>query len=164
MLLRPETAADVPAIRSLIDEAFSDAPHSSGTEAEIVDRLRADGALTLSLLAVEAEILLGHVAFSPVTIGGQAGWLGLGPLAVRSDRRGRGIGARLVRAGLEQLERQGAEGCVLLGDPAYYGRFGFAADPAIMLAGVPQQYVQLLRFTGRQPRGEILYHPAFGAA
>ncbi|QRE73830.1 GNAT family N-acetyltransferase [Methylobacterium aquaticum] len=160
MLLRPETPADAPAIRALVTAAFRDAPHASGTEAAIVDALRADKALALSLVAVEADRIVGHIAFSPVTI---AGWFGLGPLAVQRDRRRRGVGTALVQAGLDGLAASGAGGCVVLGDPAFYGRFGFACDPALILAGVPAAYFQVLRFREAQPAGEVRYHPAFTA-
>jgi putative acetyltransferase len=163
MLLRPESPCDAPAIRALVTAAFRDAPHADGTEADIVDALRRHGALTLSLIAAEADEIVGHVAFSPVTVGGLPGWFGLGPVAVRRDRRRRGLGAALVRAGLDDLTAGGAGGCVVLGDPAYYGRFGFAPDPAVRLAGVPAAYFQSLHLGGGRRGGEVRYHPAFGA-
>lgn len=165
MHIRPETAADAPAIRVLITTAFLDAERASGAEAAIVDSLRADRALTLSLVAVEDEALVGHVAFSPVTIGSQPGWFGLGPIAVRRDQRRQGIGGKLIAEGLATLKARGAGGCVVLGDPAYYGRFGFACDSTITLAGVAPAYFQRVRFQGGQlPIGPVAYHRAFKAA
>src|SRR5690606_20299677 len=115
-------------VGALTAAAFAGVPYASGTEPAIIAALRAAGALRLSLVAAEGQELLGHVAFSPVIIGGRdRGWLGLGPLSVRPDRQRRGIGSALVRTGLERLRRDGAGGCVLLGDPAYYRRFGFRA-------------------------------------
>ncbi|MFD0936100.1 GNAT family N-acetyltransferase [Methylobacterium trifolii] len=138
MVLRPETASDTLAIRALVSAAFHDAPHATGTEADIVDTLRDDGALTISPVCTVADEVVGHVAFSPVVVGCAAeGWFGLGPVAVQPEYRGQGIGQRLIEAGLGSLRERGAGGCVVLGDPAYYRRFGFAADPAIVLAGVP---------------------------
>jgi putative acetyltransferase len=99
MILRPEVTSDAPAIRALISTAFQDAPHATGTEADIVDALRKDGALTLSLVAMEAEEIIGHeiighVAFSPVVIeGGVEGWSCLGPVAVQRAYRRRGVGS-----------------------------------------------------------------------
>lgn len=161
MEIRDERPEDAPAISRLVIEAFRDAPHSDGTEAAIVDGLRAAGALTISLVAVEGTAVLGHVAFSPVTLSGAGcDWYGLGPLAVRVSGRRRGTGEALVRAGLARLTRDGAAGCVVLGDPAYYARFGFRPDPALTLDGVPAEYFQALRFGGADA-GAVAYHPAF---
>lgn len=159
-MLRDEAPDDAAAIAALLTAAFRDAPRSDGSEAAIVARLRAAGALTLSLVAADAAGLAGHVAFSPVRAGDAPGWQGLAPLAVRADARRRGIGAALVRAGLARLRGLGAAGCVVLGDPAYYGRFGFAADPRLTLAGVPAPHFQILRLVGPMPTGRAEYHPA----
>lgn len=165
MEIRPEQPDDLTAIRSLITAAFEHAEHSSGTEAAIVDALRAAGALTVSLVAVEDDDTMGHVAFSPVTIAGDADrWYGLGPVAVRPDRQGMGIGQDLIRAGLAALRRMGAKGCVVLGEPAYYGRFGFEADAALTLEGVPPDYFMSLAFEAPVPTGSVRYHPAFDAS
>ena len=129
MIIRLERPADLSAIRALIAASFAVHPHSDRTEHHIVDRLRADGALTLSLVAVQDELIVGHVAFSPVHIAdgshGSHGWYGLGPLAVLSGYRRRGIGAALVVRGLDLLRQLDAAGCVVLGEPNYYARFGF---------------------------------------
>lgn len=167
MPIRPEQPGDTHAIRALTTAAFATAPHSSGTEAAIVDGLRAVGALTLSLVAVAGDAgptaILGHVAFSPVTIdGADCGWFGLGPVSVRPDRQRGGIGSGLIREGLRRLRAMGAGGCVVLGDPAYYGRFGFAADPALVLEGVPPEYFMRLGFGAEAPAGAVRYHAAFG--
>lgn len=165
MIIRPEAGTDAIAIRALVSAAFDDAPHASGTEADIVDALREGGVLTLSLVCTVANEVVGHVAFSPVVVGCAAeGWFGLGPVAVQSEYRGQGIGQRLIEAGLSRLRERGAGGCVVLGDPAYYRRFSFAADPAIVLAGVPPEYFQSLSLCGNRPEGEARYHLAFGAA
>ena len=165
MQIRPERPGDADAIRALTTEAFATAPHSSGTEAAIVDALRAAGALALSLVAVEGEQILGHVAFSPVTIDGvERGWFGLGPVSVQPGRQRGGIGSELIREGLRRLCEMGAAGCVLLGDPAYYGRFGFANDPALVLEGVPPEYFMRLGFGGEMPAGTVRYHAAFDGA
>lgn len=162
---RPETHADAAAVGALVTAAFLTAEHGSGTEAAIVAALRTAGALTVSLVAEDsAGTLLGHVAFSPVTIAGRdSGWHGLGPVAVAPDRQRAGIGGLLVRAGLDRLKALGGQGCVVLGDPAYYGRFGFRADPRLTYGGAPPVYFQALAFGGDLPLGEVAYHPAFGA-
>ncbi|HEY6726630.1 MAG TPA: N-acetyltransferase, partial [Polyangiaceae bacterium] len=94
-------------------------------EAALVDAFRTASRLAFSLVAVEREQVVGHVAFSPVTINGEPGPLGLAPLAVRSGRRRRGIAAELVREGLELCQAAGTGLVVVLGDPRYYARFGF---------------------------------------
>lgn len=165
MIVRPETPDEAGAIRRLTEAAFVGAEHSSGTEGAIVDALRQGGALTLSLVAEEDGQILGHAAFSPITIDGQPGhWFGLGPVSVRPDRQGEGIGATLIRAGLQALKGQGAAGCVVLGDPAYYCRFGFSAAHTLRYPGVPEVYFQSLIFTSEPPVGEVAYDPAFAAS
>lgn len=164
--IRPEAPADIEAIRALTDAAFRNVEHSDQSEAAIVDGLREAGAMTLSLVAVGPEdAILGHVVFSPVSIeSGEAGWYGLGPVSVWPHCQRRGVGTALVAEGLRRLEERGASGCVLLGDPAFYARFGFASDPALTYRGLPVQYVQRLVMVPPAPMGEIAYHPAFEAA
>jgi len=162
MQIRGETAADEEEISSLITAAFLEAEHSGGNEAQIVQTLRVAECLTLSLVACENERIVGHIAFSPVTIDGRSdGWFGLGPVAVAPQRQGLGIGSALIRAGLASLREQGARGCVVLGDPAYYVRFGFAADPHLRLAEVPPDYFQRLSFDEQPSMGMVEYHSAF---
>lgn len=162
IFLRPERPDDVDAIRTLTETAFRTAPHADGTEHLIIDRLRAAGALTLSLVMESDGVIVGHVAFSPVTVSdGSVGWYGLGPISVDPARQGEGIGGRLVKDGLERLKALGAAGCVLLGDPAYYGRFGFAADPKLTLDGVPPDYFMRVAFSPVYGGGTVSYHPGF---
>lgn len=160
--LRPERPDDVNAIRALTETAFRTAPHADGTEHVIIDRLRAAGALTLSLVVESDGVIIGHVAFSPVTVSdGSANWYGLGPISVDPYRQGEGIGGRLVEEGLQRLKALGAAGCVLLGDPGYYGRFGFAADPKLTLDGVPPEYFMRVAFSPVYGGGTVSYHPGF---
>lgn len=162
MIIREEIPTDVDAIRLLTELAFNTAPHASGAEAKIIDRLRQTGALTLSLVAVRLGDIIGHVAFSPVVINGVADdWFGLGPVSVKPDWQGLGIGTELIGKGIDCLKNIGAGGCVVLGDPDFYQRFGFACDPVLRYGVVPQQYFQALSFTGAKPEGEVGYHPAF---
>jgi putative acetyltransferase len=164
MLIRPERPEDAAAIRKITEDAFRDAPYSAQTEAAIIDALRAAGALTLSLVADEGGIVIGHVAFSPVKINRlDAGWFGLGPVSVTPARQRQGIGQGLIRAGLDWLRASGAAGCVVLGEPDYYGRFGFVSDPELTYAEVPPAYFQRLSFQGGGPSGTVTYHPAFAA-
>jgi putative acetyltransferase len=159
--IRPERPEDAAAIGPLITEAFLTAEHADGTEAAIVDGLRADGGLLLSLVALDGPTLAGHVAASPVTIDGRPGWAGIGPLAVRADHRRRGLGAALMTAALADLRARGLAGAVLVGDPGFYARFGFAASPGLTVPGVPDVYVLALPFAGEPPTGAVAYHPSF---
>jgi putative acetyltransferase len=162
--IRDERHEDTDAIRTLTRAAFLDAPHSAGTEAAIVDALRDAGALAISLVAVEKGAVVGHVAFSAVTIDGQPqGWFGLGPVSVEPSRQRAGVGRALIREGLGRLRAMGAGGCVVLGEPAYYGRFGFVSDPALTYPGVPPEYFQCLVLSGDHPSGVVAYHAGFGA-
>lgn len=165
MNIRPETPEDAQAIQDVIQQAFSGATHTSGTEQFIVRDLRSAGALALSLVAVVDEKIVGYVAVSPVSISdGSQGWYGLGPVAVTRPHQARGIGSRLVREALRLLEHEGAAGCVVLGEPAYYGRFGFRSTPALLLQGVPPEYFQSLPFGDSAALGTVTYHAAFAAA
>jgi putative acetyltransferase len=165
ILIRTESPTDAAALCALISAAFERAPHRSGTEASIVEALRAAGALTISLVAVEHDEIVGHAAFSPVTINGEwAGWFGLGPVAVRPDRQRNGLGQALISCGLDRLRNTDAAGCVVLGDPRYYRRFGFVSDPALRYGNVRPEFFQRLLFKGVPPKGEVAYHQAFDAA
>ncbi|MHB9798377.1 GNAT family N-acetyltransferase [Pseudomonas sp. MT3] len=162
--IRSEQPGDHAAIDALLRAAFADHPHSRQTEHLLVQSLREDGALSLALVAEEAGDVVGYLAASPVTIDGESiGWLGLGPLAVLPARQKAGIGSALARACLLQLRADGVAGCVLVGDPAYYSRFGFIADDTLVFPGTPAQYCQCLRLTpaAQAVRGEVAYHPAF---
>ncbi|MFZ6049341.1 GNAT family N-acetyltransferase [Pseudomonas sp. CR3202] len=162
--IRNEQAGDIEAIARLTAAAFESEEHSSHTEQFIVNALRRSGHLTISLVALEGDALVGHVAISPVTLSsGVSGWYGLGPISVRPDRQGQGIGSMLMNAALSELRRLGGRGCVLLGDPGYYGRFGFLAHPGLELPGVPPEYFQALCFGDELPVGVVSYHASFDA-
>ncbi|KVG68102.1 GNAT family N-acetyltransferase [Burkholderia pseudomultivorans] len=165
--LRDERPRDVDAIARVIVAAFAAEPQHGQFERRIVDTLRADDALSVSLVAERDGRVIGHVAFSPVSIGGEpAGaqrWYGLAPLAVSPDCQRRSVGAGLVRTGLDALRRLGARGCVVLGEPAYYARFGFAPSGDIVFPGVPPGYflAQPLDEAAPRPSGAVRYHDVF---
>ncbi|MBV9332125.1 MAG: N-acetyltransferase, partial [Alphaproteobacteria bacterium] len=122
--------------------------------------------LSISLVAIEeGGALVGHIAFSPVRIAGvQGGWFGLAPLSVSPQHQRRGIGTRLVRAGLDRLKTTGALGAVVLGEPAYYGVFGFRAKPDLRYGSAPPGYFAVLGFGAPLPSGTVEYHRVFGEA
>lgn len=161
--VRPEEARDAPAIAAVTQAAFRASRHGDSGEAGIIARLRSDGDLELSLVAESASRVVGHVAFSPVTVGGEfAEWYGLGPVSVLPEHQGHGIGAALIERGIATLRNRGAHGIVLLGSPAYYARFGFMHDPRLAYPGPPAEYFQCLLLAGDMPGGEVRYAPAFG--
>nr|WP_315496674.1 N-acetyltransferase [uncultured Rhodoferax sp.] len=164
MQIRPETPADVDAITALTAAAFLNAPHTSHTEQFIVNALRAAGQLSVTLVATDGVAVLGHVAVSPVTVSdGSTGWYGLGPISVAPAQQGKGIGSQLMQQAVAALQVLGAGGCVLLGDPGYYRRFGFSPQPGLVLDGVPPEYFMALRLGGPLPQGTVQYHAAFEA-
>jgi len=162
MNIRPELPDDIPKIRDLTIRAFARMPFSNGSEAPIIEKLRRDGDLTLSLVAEIDNDLVGHIAFSPVTIGNMAAqWFGLGPVSAEPARQKQGIGSALINAGLAHIKEIGARGCALIGDPAYYQRFGFKSTGDVTYGDVPAPYVQWLSFSDEDPAGAIQYAPAF---
>ena len=162
--IRKETAADIAAIDAVTISAFLNAPHTSHTEQFIVEALRKAGLLTISLVADAEGTVIGHVAVSPVSISdGASGWFGLGPISVLPEHQGRGVGSRLMQEALHNLREQGAAGCVLLGEPGYYSRFGFRADPNLILPDVPPEYFQAISLGSSRPQGTVSYHEAFNA-
>lgn len=162
MQIRRERSQDVAGVRTVTLAAFKDMAYSDQKEADIIDALRAAGALALSLVAADSDQVLGHAAFSRVDISAADGdWYGLGPVSVLPERHRQGIGGALIEAGLAELRTQGAAGCVVLGDPAYYGRFGFESDPALRYGDEPSPYLQRLVFSGAPPAGQVRYHAGF---
>ena len=162
-LIRQAQPSDYPAIYQLVEEAFRDHPHSDHTEHLIVQRLRHQDQLTISLLAHTQTQIIGYVAFSPVRVSNQpSGWYGLGPVAVAPTEQRGGIGQALIRQGLAQLKADQAAGCVVAGDPIYYDRFGFQHKSTFVVDGIPPAYFMGLSFEGTElPTGLVEYSPAF---
>lgn len=162
--IRPEMATDIPAIEAVTALAFFEAPHTSHTEQFIVNALRSAGELPVSLVAERDGEVIGHVAASAVNIAdGAPGWFGLAPVSVLPRHQRHGVGSWLVREALEVLRERDAAGCVVLGEPRYYGRFGFRAEPGLVLPGVPPEYFLALSFGRSLPRGSVRFHEAFNA-
>ncbi|MDO9415437.1 GNAT family N-acetyltransferase [Pararhizobium sp.] len=164
MIIRPERDSDIPVIREVTVAAFAEHPHSDQTEHLIVEHLRKAGALTVSLVADDEGEIIGHVAFSPVILSsGVPGWFGLGPVSVRPDWQGEGVGAALIQTGLDHLRNLGANGCVVLGDEGFYSKFGFDQNAAIVLPDVAPQYFLSMALSQVPASGMVTYHPAFYA-
>jgi len=163
MEIRNERPEDTSDIHQLTADAFAPMSFSDGTEPDIIDAMRAAGDLTLSLVAIKDNVLVGHVAFSPVRVGSvTTGWYGLGPVSVQTELQRKGIGSALIKEGLSTLRDMGADGCALIGDPNYYNRFGFESDGNLHYEGVADQHVQWLSFNNKQPAGQLVFSPAFG--
>lgn len=160
-IIRDELPGDEAAIAEVTTAAFKTIAEASGTEAKIIDRLRAAGALTLSLVAERNGEIVGHATFSPAMLDGKAGWFGLGPISVRPDLHKKGIGSALMREGLDRLRRFGAAGCLVVGHPAYYPRFGFRSRDGLICPGVPPEATMAIAFGAETPEGEMSFHPAF---
>lgn len=164
-IIRAEREGDAAAIFALTKAAFHDEPHADGDEAELVGRLRESGDLALSLVAVSLDkAIIGHIAFSPVTIAGTKGdWFQLAPVSVMPLRQKSGIGSALIEAGLSEMRGRGAAGIALVGDPAYYARFGFTQEHSLTLNSQLDPYLQVkLLNTDTMPRGQLTLAPAFG--
>ena len=162
-VIRRETAADVAAIGEVTIAAFKTLAISKHTEHFIIAALRAANALTVSLVAELAGRVVGHVAFSPVTISdGSQNWYGLGPVSVVPEYQRQGIGTALIQKGLSLLKGLNARGCCLVGDPEYYKRFGFGNIPGLIHEGVPQEVFLALPLDGHAPQGIVAFHTGFG--
>ena len=159
--IRPEQPADRAAIAHVTELAFRDMPYSAGDEQDVIDRLRAADALVLSLVALVDEEVVGHIAFSPAHSAGGGSWVALGPVSVVPGRQRQGIGSRLIERGLSLVRKQGARGCILVGDPGYYRRFGFELSPGNVPDGEPEEFFMLKRFDGPPPAGRFRFHEAF---
>jgi len=164
VIIRNETESDIEAIAEITKMAFATCPYGEHTEQFIINALRAAGALTVSLVAQIGPEVVGHVAFSPVTISdGSPDWYGLGPVSILPQHQRQGIGTALIREGLSLLKARGGKGCVLVGEPAYYQRFGFRNLSSLTLEGVPPEVFLALPFGDQIPQGAVVFHSAFGA-
>ncbi len=164
LVIRPETPTDYSAIQEILIAAFANHPYSHQTEHLIVEGLRADSALTVSLVAKLGGIVVGQIAFSPVMIDEKDyGWLALGPVAVYPEFHSQGIGTALVTEGLRLIRDLGTKGCILVGDPAFYHRFGFENNSALRMEGIPPEFVMCLPMGESVPEGIVTHHPAFHA-
>lgn len=163
-MIRKETNADAGSITEVTVAAFETLEVSDHTEQFIIEALRAANALTLSLVAEVDGRVVGHIAFSPVTISdGTTQWYGLGPVSVLPEYQRQGIGKALIQEGLSRLKNLGARGCCLVGHPKYYRQFGFRNVAGLVLEGVPQEVFFALSFDGRFPHGNVTFHEAFKA-
>jgi putative acetyltransferase len=164
IIIRSETESDIGAITDVTVSAFKTLAISNHTEHFIIEALRAAQALSVSLVAEFNGRILGHIAFSPVTISdGTLDWYGLGPVSVLPTFQRQGIGRALIWEGLSRLKDMDAKGCCLVGHPDYYIKFGFKNMPGLVYEGVPQEVFFALSFDGRAPQGTVTFHEGFKA-
>jgi putative acetyltransferase len=164
IVIRSETDADVSEISEVTVVAFKTLKISNHTEQFIIEALRAAKALAISLVAEIDGHVIGHIAFSPVTISdGTRDWYGLGPVSVLPAYQRQGIGKALIREGLSRLKDMNAKGCCLVGHPDYYRKFGFRNISGLVYEGVPQEVFFALSFDGRYPQGTVAFHEGFKA-
>jgi len=161
-IIRSEKPSDIKAIDEVTQAAFEDHSFSQNTEHFIINDLRADDALTISLVSEVDGRIVGHIAFSSVTISdGTTNWHGLGPVSVLPEYQGRRIGTTLINSGLALLESISSKGCVLVGLPTYFNRFGFWNRPQLIHEGTPQEVFVARSLVGRVPSGTVEFHQAF---
>ncbi|KAL5361497.1 hypothetical protein BJX96DRAFT_152124 [Aspergillus floccosus] len=166
VLIRPETNGDKQVIEEVISAAFLNAEHTHHNEQFIVRDLREANQLSISLVAEDeaTHTIVGHIAVSPVNISdGSEKWYGLGPVSVLPQHQGNGIGSLLIERVLADLKIHHAGGCVVLGSPKYYTRFGFKPNPALELPGVPSEYFMTLTWRKPAPIGIVSFQEAFEA-
>ena len=164
IIIRKESHEDFSAISVVTIEAFKILEISNQTEQFIIEALRAAKALTVSLVAEMDGRVIGHIAFSPVTISdGTPNWYGLGPVSVLPEHQRKGIGNALIREGLSRLKDMNAQGCCLVEHPDYHMKFGFKNMSGLVHAGVPQEVFFALSFDGHTPQGIVTFHEGFKA-
>lgn len=164
MHIRRERKTDNIHIEHITKLAFENHPVSQQTEHFIINALQNANALSLSLVAEVEGRIVGHIAFSPVSISdGNEGWFGIGPVSVHPDYQRRGIGKALMESGIEIMKENGARGCALVGDPSYYKRFGFKNTSELIHEGISQEFFMILPFGNDDPSGTIQFHTAFEA-
>lgn len=150
------------AIRELTRDAFRTMPFADGDEHELIDALRSAGALTVSLVAEHDDCIVGHIAIAPASAADHStDWYAIGPVSVSPGFQRRGVGTRLVNAGLQRLIGRRAQGCILTGDPAYYLRFGFRVAAALAPEGEPAEFFMVKQLGETAPQSPFRFHPAF---
>jgi putative acetyltransferase len=166
LIIRPEALPDRAAVRGVNRAAFE-----GNAEADLVAHLHADGDVLCSFVAEIDGCVVGHILFSRLPIALERGLVitaaALAPLAVLPARQRKGIGTALVHHGLAHCRERGIPAVVVLGDPHYYGRFGFSAELASGLqtpwSGPHLMAIELVVGSLDNGRGSPRYAPAFAA-
>jgi putative acetyltransferase len=156
--VRPETPADYAAIHAVNHSAFA-----QPDEADLVDRLRAEGVALLSLVAEQNAAIVGQILFTRMHVA-ETPAVALAPVAVDPAHQRQGIGDALIRRGLDLLRDAGERIVIVVGHPAYYPRFGFTATTGIQHPFPPETFMALELIQGalNGVTGPVRYPPAFG--
>jgi putative acetyltransferase len=163
-VIRDEAVGDFGTITKVTIEAFNTLEISNHTEQFIIEALRAARALTISLVAEMDGCVIGHIAFSPITISDNTtNWYGLGPISVLPGHQRKGIGKSLIKEGLSRLKNLNAQGCCVVGHPDYYKKVGFKNISGLVLEGVPEEVFLSLPFSDHIPQGSVTFHEGFKA-
>jgi putative acetyltransferase len=164
VIIRDEADADVDGITQATTAAFKTLEISNHTEQFIIEALRATKVLTVSLFAELNGQIIGHIAFSSVTLShGPPDWYGFGPVSVLPEYQRQGVGKALIWEGLSRLKTMQAHGCCLVGHPDYHRKFGFTNTPGLGHEGVPPEVFFALSFDGHTPQGTLTFHEGFQA-
>lgn len=164
IVIRLERPDDLETLYDLTRRAFAPMPFAGGDEQYLLNALRAGGALAISLVAEREGLIVGHAAYSPAyATDGTPGWYALGPISVEPACQHQGIGRALIAQGTAMLVERDAAGCILIGNPAYYSRFGYLPFPQYCPANEPAEFFQVLPLKDGQPRSVIAFHPLFGS-
>jgi putative acetyltransferase len=162
LTIRPEKPGDYAAIYDLTKRAFAPMPYADGDEQDLINQLRDAGALVISLVAELEGRVVGHVAISPAfPADGSDGWYALGPVSAEPELKHQGIGSAIISAGIDMLRARDAAGCVLVGNPAYYSRFGFLSFANLCPDGEPAEFYQILPLRIAEPNAVVAFHPLF---
>ena len=161
--IRPENTSEGTVIRNVLFHAYNDHQYSERKEHRVVDALRHSDAHTLSLVAEDPKRgVVGHLSVSPVAINGEdMGWYCIGPVGVLPEEQKKGVGTALLRRAVRTMDSMGAEGLVLIGNPAYSKRFGFRNDSRLTIPELQPEQVMILPLGKEVPTGIVELHPAF---
>lgn len=167
--IRAATAADAKAVDALIRAAFAGTDFGHQGEADLVRMIEADGDALVSLVAEQSGDIVGHVLLSRMDVeadGDAVAAAGLAPVSVAPDRQGQGVGAALIRAGLDVLRERGVAMSFVLGHKDYYPRFGYSPGLATRFVSPfsgPHFMAMMLDSAAEWPQGgRADYAPAFG--
>lgn len=161
-IIRSEQPSDYDAIYDITKRAFAPMPFAGGNEQDLINALRDNDALIISLVALIGTEIVGHIAFSEAfPINEAGGYYALGPVAVDPRLQRSGIGSALINAGIDMLRKRGAACCILIGNTNYYKRFGFKAAPHLCPDGEPSDHYMILPLGNKNPDSVAGFHPLF---
>ncbi len=162
VLIRPERPEDIQAIHDVTKRAFATMSYAGGDEQLLPARFRKAGALALSLVAELDGKIVGQLTLTPAFAADESpGWFALGPISVAPETQKQGIGTKMIEAAKAWMREKSAAGCVLIGNPTYYSRFGWLGFPDIAPEGEPPEFYQILPLGVAEPATIVSFHPLF---